>query len=165
MAPRPIPPTMPLALLPGLINSSPVLRLTRIGIRTRRRRQFLTSFPAPARCTRSCSTDQLLTDRPQDRAFKKLVIPSESEESGPHLGRFLAAPGMTSLQYSRWHHCGEVARRAEPCCSICSKALLRSTPQRYPPISPSSRTTRWHGMATAIRFEAHARATARAAFG
>src|SRR5205085_10884407 len=50
-------------------------------------------------------------------------------------------------------------------CSISSRAFLRSIPQRYPPIVPSSRTTRWHGMATATGLVAQARATALVALG
>jgi len=50
-------------------------------------------------------------------------------------------------------------------CSIPSRFLFRSMPQRYPPMLPSSRTTRWHGIATATGFVAQARATARAAVG
>ena len=38
-------------------------------------------------------------------------------------------------------------------------------PPAYCPIDPSVRTTRWHGMATATRLEAHAEATARTAAG
>ena len=49
--------------------------------------------------------------------------------------------------------------------SRSSSLRLRSTPHRYPPRPPSLRTTRWHGMATAIRLDAHAWATARAALG
>jgi len=50
-------------------------------------------------------------------------------------------------------------------CSIASSAFFRSIPHRYPPMLPSSRTTRWHGIATATGFVAHARATARTAVG
>src|SRR5258708_4488780 len=51
------------------------------------------------------------------------------------------------------------------CCSIFSRAFFRSTPHRYPPMLPSSLTTRWHGIATATGLVAHARATARQARG
>ncbi len=44
-------------------------------------------------------------------------------------------------------------------------ARFRSTPHRYPDTDPSVRTTRWHGMATATGFAAHARATARTDVG
>jgi hypothetical protein len=49
--------------------------------------------------------------------------------------------------------------------SIPNNFLFRPAPHRYPPISPSPRTTRWHGIATAAGFAAQARATARAARG
>src|SRR5882672_1198196 len=49
--------------------------------------------------------------------------------------------------------------------SIFSSASFRSTPHRYPPRSPFSRTTRWQGITNAAGFVAHARATARAAVG
>jgi hypothetical protein len=48
-------------------------------------------------------------------------------------------------------------------CSICKRAFFRSIPQRYPLSFPSCRTTRWHGIATATGFVAHALATARQA--
>src|ERR1700740_2431403 len=50
-------------------------------------------------------------------------------------------------------------------CSIASRVFFRSNPQRYPPRLPSSRTTRWHGIATATGLVAQARATARQALG
>lgn len=49
--------------------------------------------------------------------------------------------------------------------SRSSSTRLRCTPQRQPPSVPPFRTTRWQGPATASGLEAHARATARAAFG
>ena len=67
----------------------------------------------------------------------------------------------------------EVARRsgggrgggAQGAASRSRRARFRSTPHRYPESPPPVRTTRWHGMATARGFDAHARATARAAPG
>src|SRR2546426_12236692 len=49
--------------------------------------------------------------------------------------------------------------------SLSSRARFRSIPQRYPPRSPSSLTTRWQGTTIATGFVAHALATARVAFG
>ncbi len=54
---------------------------------------------------------------------------------------------------------------AQDDASRASRTRFRSTPQRYPPSVPSFRITRWHGIAMARGFEAHARATARAALG
>src|SRR5205085_10560378 len=51
------------------------------------------------------------------------------------------------------------------CASCSNKCCLRSTPQRYPPIFPSSLTTRWQGTTIATGFVAQARATARLACG
>ena len=48
-------------------------------------------------------------------------------------------------------------------CSCSSSFFLRSMPHRYPEISPSLRTTRWHGTAIATGLLAQARATARTA--
>ena len=55
--------------------------------------------------------------------------------------------------------------RVQGDASRSRSARFRSTPQRYPPAAPSFRTTRWQGIATARGFDAHARATARAAPG
>src|SRR5947209_1406207 len=49
--------------------------------------------------------------------------------------------------------------------SRSSRARLRSTPQAYPESEPSSRTTRWQGIATARLLAAHALAMARADLG
>jgi hypothetical protein len=49
--------------------------------------------------------------------------------------------------------------------SRARRARLRSTPQRYPEMSPLLRTTRWQGMATASAFAPQACATARAELG
>src|ERR1700738_3562220 len=49
--------------------------------------------------------------------------------------------------------------------SRARRARLRSTPQRYPEMSPLLRTTRWQGMATASAFAPQACATALTAVG
>src|SRR5439155_81868 len=48
---------------------------------------------------------------------------------------------------------------------VAQHAPLRALPHRYPPGSPSPRTTRWQGITSATGFAAQARATARAAPG
>ena len=49
--------------------------------------------------------------------------------------------------------------------SPSSSACFRAGPQRYPPVSPVPRITRWQGIARATRLAAQARATARTAEG
>src|SRR4029077_6109862 len=59
----------------------------------------------------------------------------------------------------------QAAAPAFRAASRSSRARLRSTPQAYSESEPSLRTTRWHGMAMARLFAAHAAATARAPCG
>src|SRR5271165_6908963 len=55
--------------------------------------------------------------------------------------------------------------RGAYCFSWDRSFFLRASPQRYPASSPSLRTTRWQGTATATGLLAQALATARTAFG
>src|SRR5580704_12694654 len=96
----------------------------------------------------------------QRRMLIYLCVPSAITAAAEFFARKVPA-GTPAVQ--RLH---ARARRAAGVFASCSiNACLRERPQRYPARLPSSRTTRWHGTTIDTGFVAHARATARTAFG
>src|SRR5581483_3896587 len=106
---------------------------------------FATPKPVPAHDNSTSETIVVAIERCQRAAL--LGVEEALDDSTAVVIQIARYPGP--VEYGNAH-------RAP---SRTSNACLRSTPHRYPLSPPSLRTTRWHGIATAIGLAPHACAT------